>query len=67
MRHINKRRLTAGLSPAELNQLVAWFAQSYDAGWRPQIWSPDRAGELRAKIDVLEEVQRVADGDVPWV
>lgn len=66
MRHINKRRLM-GLSPDELNWIVAWFAASYDAGWRPEVCTPRIAELLRARVAQLEDEQRVADGDVPWV
>jgi hypothetical protein len=68
MRRITKLRLTKALSPDELNQLVSWFAESYDQGWRPpSAWSPAEMGALRAKVAELEEQQRVDDGDVPWV
>lgn len=67
MRHINKRRLTGALSPAELNAIVGWFVASYDAGWRPEVGARNPGEELRAKLAALEDEQRVADGDVPWV
>lgn len=67
MRRINKDRLVKGLTADELNRIVAWYAESYDAGWRPQTWSPRTAGDLRARVDELERQQAVGDGDTPWV
>lgn len=66
MRRVLKRRITK-LNTDELNMLAGWFVASYDAGWRPEGWKPVPAGALRHKLSEIEDEQRVADGDVPWV
>lgn len=43
-------QLKAHLSTNEVRQLVDWFCESYDKGWRPGIHAPSYWKKFRNKI-----------------
>lgn len=44
-----------GLTASEVLALAEWFRDSYESGWRPNIWPPTRVAALHAKLDALYE------------
>lgn len=49
----NRTEILQGLSVVETEKLLLWFAESYEAGWRPQIHSSRDVGELHMKAVAL--------------
>lgn len=45
----DRRAIFADLSADQMEQMLAWFIESYESGWRPQIFFPENVYGLHLK------------------
>jgi len=54
----NRRAIFADLSADQMEYLVAWFIESHDSGWRPQMFFPKDLDALHLKtVTMLVELK----------
>lgn len=48
--YLTSSQLKRALNTQEIRELVIWFIESYDAGWRPEIHFPTHTQEMRNRM-----------------